>query len=332
MNILALNVGSSSIKYKVYENDKFIFEGKLERIKDFSEGVRKVIKQLNENEIKIDVIGNRIVHRGFVVKNEVINKDVIKKIKKYSELAPLHNIPELEAVEELNKLKIKQVAVYDSVFYKDLNEKAYMYALPYKYYKKYGIRKIGFHGLSHQYVSEFVVRKFKKNLKIISCHLGAGCSITAIKNGKAIDTSMGFSPCEGLMMGTRCGDIDVAVILFLEKYEKLDYREINKIINEKSGLLGVSGISEDFRDIRANKSKRAKLAREMFEYKIRKYIGAYNAVLNEADVIVFTGAIGENVGSLRKNVSKGFKAKVIVVKTDEEEVIAKEVKKLLKFR
>jgi len=327
MNILAMNVGSSSIKYKVYDNDKFIFGGKLERVKDFKAGVKDVIKQLNENDIKIDVIGDRIVYAGFVDKNEIINENVIKKIEKYSELAPLHNIPELEAVKELAKLKIKQIAVYDSLFYKDLPERVYMYALPYKYYKKYGIRKIGFHGISHGYVSDFIEKKFGKK-KIISCHLGAGCSVTAIKDGKAIDTSMGFTPCEGLIMGTRTGDIDPAIIPFLIEHEKLNYKEIYKIINEKSGLKGITG-KEDYRDVRNSKNKMNKLAMEMFEYRIRKYIGAYDAVLNKADVIAFTGAIGENVESLRKNVTKGFKAKVLVVKTDEEEAIAKEVGKLL---
>ena len=328
MNILAMNVGSSSIKYKLYENDKFIFGGKLERVKDFKASVKDIIKQLSENDIKIDVIGNRIVHAGFVDKNEIINGSVIKKIEKYNELAPLHNIPELEAVKELVKLNIKQIAVYDSLFYKDLDKKAYMYALPYKYYKKYGIRKIGFHGISHSYVSEFIEKKFNKKLKIISCHLGAGCSVTAIKDGKAIDTSMGFTPCEGLIMGTRCGDIDPVIIPFLIEYEKLNYKEVNEIINDKSGLKGLTG-KEDYRDVRNSKNKMSKLAMKMFEYRIRKYIGAYDAVLNKAEIIAFTGAIGENVESLRKNVTKGFKAKVLVVKTDEEEAIAKEVGKLL---
>jgi len=312
MNILALNVGSSSIKYKFY--NKKIISGKIERVKDFRKGVKEIVNKL-EN---IDVVGHRVVHAGFVNKHEIINENVIKKIEKFSELAPLHNVNEVEAIKALKKYK--QVAVYDSVFYRDLSEKVFLYPIPYKYYKKYGIRRLGFHGLAHQYVAS----KFK-NKKIISCHLGAGCSITAIKNNKAVDTSMGFTPVEGIMMGTRSGDVDAGIIDFLIK-KKIN---INKLINEESGFKGITG-KEDYRDIKNSNKKLDKLAREMFEYRIRKYIGAYNAVLDKADIISFSGAIGENVASLRKRVTKGFKAKIKVVKVDEEEIIIKEVRKLIK--
>lgn len=352
MKILVLNVGSSSIKYSVYEDEKFLFKGKIEEVKNFEKGVKEVMRQLEEEEIKVEVIGHRIVHAGFVEKAELINEKVLKKVKKFSDLAPLHNIPEIKVIEACKKFKLKQVAVYDSVFYKSLKKKVYVYALPYRYYKKYGIRKLGFHGISHQYVSERVNELMKKkNFRLISVHLGAGCSITAIKNGKAIDTSMGFTPLEGLMMGTRSGDIDAGVILFLMKHEKL--KKLNKVLNEESGLLGISG-SSDFRKIRKSKEKNRKLAYDMFVDRVVKYIGSYVGVLDGVDVISFTGGIGENVSKLREDVlenfkflgvkldnsknkrgeetisSKDSKVKVFVIKTDEEAIIVREVRKIIR--
>lgn len=315
MKILALNVGSSSIRYGVYEDEKFLFRGKIDRVRDFGKAIKEIIKQLDEQDIGFDVIGHRIVHGGFVKKAEIISDEVLRRIKGFSRFAPLHNLPEIKVVEYCKRFRKKQIAVYDSVFHCSLPEHVYLYAIPYKFYKKYGIRKIGFHGLSHEYVAENVKAK-----KIISCHLGAGCSVCAIKNGKSIDTSMGYTPEEGLIMGKRSGDLDPGVVRLLGK--KLRQ-------NEECGLKGVCGMS-DYRDIRKSKNEKARLARKMFEYRLRKYIGAYDAILDKADIIVFTGAIGENSAGLRKRVSKGFKARVKVVKTDEENVIARKVMEVLR--
>ncbi|MBU3941841.1 MAG: acetate kinase, partial [Nanoarchaeota archaeon] len=292
----------------------------------------------------------------------IINNEVMKKIDELSNLAPLHNPANLAGMKVCKELlpKIKQVAVFDTGFHSNMPEKAFIYGIPYAYYKKYGIRRYGFHGTSHKYISrkaaEILNNDYKK-LKIISCHLGNGSSIAAIKNGKSIDTSMGFTPLEGVVMGTRSGDIDPAVILFLMKKEKLSVKEIDDILNKKSGLLGISGISPDVRVLWASEkkgNKRAGLTLDILGYRVAKYIGAYAAAMNGVDAIVFTAGIGENAYYLRERILKNFeylglridktrnknnetiisadnsKIKVLVIPTNEELQIARETFELVK--
>ena len=350
MKILVINSGSSSIKYKLYEfpQRKLITKGLIEKIgeegssiSNHNEGMKVLFSNLlKENVVKsfneISAIGHRVVHGGEVfTKPHIIDDEVIKKVKECLELAPLHNPANLAGIEAVKQLMpdIKQVAVFDTAFHQSIPQKAYMYAIPFEYYKKYGIRRYGFHGTSHQFVAEkasCILKKPIRKLKIITCHLGNGCSITAIRYGKSIDTSMGFTPLEGLIMGTRCGDIDIACIFYIMKKENLSIKEIEDILNKKSGLLGISGVSNDFREIkRAAKegNKLAKLAIEMFIYRIEKYIGAYNLILGGADVVCFTAGIGENnpdiINRIKKDIKKVMpKTKILVIPTDEELMIA----------
>ncbi|MFZ5801083.1 MAG: acetate/propionate family kinase, partial [Candidatus Omnitrophota bacterium] len=237
---------------------------------------------------------------------------------------------------------IKQVAVFDTAFHQTLPEYAYMYGLPFELYRKFGIRKYGFHGTSHEYVARKAAEKLKrplKNLNLITCHLGNGCSITAIKNGKSIDTSMGFTPLEGLLMGTRCGDLDAAVVTYLARHKHFSADELDEILNKESGLKGVSGIGNDMRQLEAaakRGNRRARLAIAMFVYRIKKYLGAYLAVLGKVDAVVFTAGIGENQSALRRLILKGMfenlkrQPKVLVVHTDEELMIAWQTYRLIK--
>jgi len=350
MKILVINSGSSSIKYKLYKfpQRKLITKGLIEKIgekdsciSNHSEGMKVLFSNLlKENVIKsfneISAIGHRVVHGGEVfTKPHIIDDEVIKKIKECLELAPLHNPANLAGIEAAKKIlpNTKQVAVFDTAFHQSMPEKAYIYAIPFDYYKKYGIRRYGFHGTSHQFVAEeasFILKKSLNRLKIITCHLGNGCSITAIRYGKSIDTSMGFTPLEGLIMGTRCGDIDTACVLYIMKRENLSIKEMEDILNKKSGLLGISGISNDFRDLKkaAKKgNKLAKLAIDMFIYRVEKYIGAYNLILGGTDAVCFTAGIGENnpdiINIIKKDIKKVMpKTKVLVIPTDEELMIA----------
>jgi acetate kinase len=256
----------------------------------------------------------------------------------------LHNPVNLQGIIACQKeLKgIKQVAVFDTAFGQTMQPHAYIYAIPYKYYKKDNIRRYGFHGTSHRYVSmkaNEMLKKTKKSPRIITCHLGNGCSISAVKNGKCIDTSMGLTPLEGLMMGTRSGDLDPAILLYLMQEKKITAHQMDDILNKKSGLLGVSGFSNDMRDIIEavkKNNKQAKLAFDIFIYRIKKYIGAYIAALGGIDAIVFTGGIGENVSLVRKRITKGIndylasKVKILVIPTDEEYMIAHDTYKLIK--
>ncbi|MEM2956414.1 MAG: acetate kinase [Candidatus Pacearchaeota archaeon] len=375
MKILVLNCGSSSIKYKLFEN-KEIASGLIEKIgekgskiRNHKEGIRLMLKQLLETKkirsiSEIDAIGHRVVHGGRLSKSCIINENVIRIIKKFSSVASLHNPAELEGIIEMRKIlpRIPHVAVFDTAFHQTLPDYAFVYPIPYYFYKKEGIRKYGFHGISHKYVSiraaEFLKRQLNK-LKIITCHLGAGCSITAIDKGKSIDTSMGFTPLEGLMMGTRCGDIDPGILIYLADKKKISPKKLDEIFNQKSGLSGISGIGKDIRDIikGAKKgNKRCKLALKMFCYRIKKYIAYYYAILDGTDVIVFTGGIGENNPLVRKlsseikcfgikidenknkkmNKKEGIisssdsKVKVLVIPTNEEKLIALETEKLVK--
>ncbi|MGM9978073.1 MAG: acetate/propionate family kinase [Clostridium sp.] len=396
MKILVLNCGSSSLKYQLFnmDNEKVLAQGIAERIglndsilthktsngdkhkinlnfKNHKEALNKILELLTSKEYgvlkslsEIDAVGHRVVHGGEKYSKAVlINEDVKKSIKELFSLAPLHNPANLigiEVCEELMK-NIPMVALFDTAFHQSMNSEEFLYAIPYELYKENGIRKYGFHGSSHKYVSEKaaeIAKKDIKNLKIISCHLGNGASLCAIKNGKSFDTTMGFSPLDGLVMGTRCGSIDPSIPLYLIKNNKLSVEEVDNILNKKSGVLGISSVSSDFRDIEdeAKKgNKKASLALDIFHYRIKKQIGAYIAALNGVDIIIFTAGVGENGPETREAILKDMdffgiildkeknkvrgkiqeisannsKVKVFVIPTNEELVIARETKKIL---
>lgn len=367
--ILVINSGSSSIKYRLFDirpNHKkneslynLLQKGLIERIgqlgsavKNHKEGIRVLLDELlwgKDAKLKslteISAIGHRVVHGGVKFKKPtVINKEVIAKIRECIPLAPLHNPANLAGILACQELlpHIRQVAVFDTAFHQSLPPYAYIYGLPYEYYEKYGLRKFGFHGTSHHYVAQEAARILKEplsKLNLITCHLGNGCSIAAIKNGKSVDTSMGFTPLEGLVMGTRCGDIDPASVFFLTEKENLSLEEIDKVLNYRSGLKGISGLSNDMREIKKAAKKghaRAQLALEIFAYRIKKYIGSYAAVLGRVDSIVFTAGIGENEKEIRSKILKGLfgflnrqKTKILVIETNEELMIAKQAFHLL---
>lgn len=397
MNILVLNCGSSSIKYKLFDMTDYsvIAQGGIEKIglpgsflkitlpsdekvileKDIPEhtiGIKFILDTLVGKEYgcinsldDISAVGHRVVHGGEEFnKSVVITKEVEKQIVDCFDLAPLHNPANLKGIDTINKLlpHISQVAVFDTAFHQTMPDNAYMYALPYEYYTKYGVRRYGFHGTSHRYVSQRAIELLNldsNNSKIITCHIGNGASIAAVKNGKSIDTSMGLTPVEGLMMGTRSGDVDAGVLTFLMDKEHLDSAGIANLVNKKSGMLGISGISSDMREIDSaieQGNKRAQLAHDMYYYRIKKYIGAYAAALGGVDAIIFTGGVGENqlvcrtlsceglefmgveidveknkkVRGVEAIISKdASKVKVAVIPTDEEYMIAFDTKSLL---
>lgn len=372
MNLLVFNIGSSTVKYAIFSKCspsgrilptlELKFRGIIENIKNkkgYVNAIDEVFNLIKQKNITIDVIVHRVVHGGPIREPRYIDNKVLSIIKKYSEFAPLHNIPELIGIEQCKKIfDVKQIAVFDTAFFSNIPKKAYIYGLPYRYYSKYGIRRYGFHGISHKYValkSAEILNKPLKKLKLITCHLGNGCSISAIKSGICIDTSMGFTPLEGLVMGTRAGDIDIGAVFFLMEKEKLSIKQTREILNKKSGMLGISGITNDFRELIKSKNQRAKLAMDMFAYRITKYIGAYISALNGVDAIIFTGGIGENSPKIRADVLSNFKflglrldrksneknkriitkkgSKIIamVIKTDEEVMMAKEVISLITY-
>jgi acetate kinase len=350
MRILVINCGSSSIKYKLFDmpREDLISKGIIEhigeqgsKIQDHYAGLETILDRID----RVSVVGHRVVHGAERFTRPVfIDKAVIRKIRQSNSLAPLHNPANLIGILACKKLLpgIKQVAVFDTAFHQTLPDYAYIYGLPYKYYKRFGIRKYGFHGTSHQYVAQQAARLLKKplnRLKIITCHLGNGCSITAVYKGRSIDTSMGFTPLEGLVMGTRCGDIDPALVTYIMHKEKLNILKIDDILNKASGLKGVSGVSNDMR-ILENKvrlgNKRADLAINIFIYRIKKYIGAYTAIMGGCDALVFTAGIGENQRRIRKRICEGIfsylknKPKVLVIPTDEELMIARQTHQLIR--
>lgn len=320
------------------------------------------IKSLNE----IDAVGHRLVHGGEKFNTSVvITPEVIEKMQECTDLAPLHNPANLKGVAAITKIlpNVPQVGVFDTAFHQTMPDYAYMYALPYEYYEKYGVRRYGFHGTSHRYVAKRTCEFFGldyNNSRIITCHLGGGGSVTAVLNGKSIDTSMGLTPVEGLVMGTRSGDVDLGAITYIMDKEKMDVAAVNNMINKKSGVLGVSGVSSDMRDIlaaMAEGNKRADLAMNMFNYRLLKYIGAYMAVLGGVDVIAFTGGIGEKQNETRDYIcrkleylgvkfdaalndkvrgdeveisTKDSKIRVAVIATDEELTIARDTMDLVK--
>jgi len=358
VNVLVINCGSSSIKYKLYgfPSRRLITGGLVEKIGDKSskianhaDGIKAIISRLLEEKFiksaqDIGAIGHRVVHGGEAFyAPHIIDAEVIKKIEECCELAPLHNPANLEGIKACAEVftSTDQVAVFDTAFHHTIPEYAYMYAIPRNFYDQYRIRKFGFHGTSHEYIARQAAKELRKpfeKLKIITCHLGNGCSITAVDKGRSVDTSMGFTPLEGLIMGTRCGDVDTAAIFYIMQREKMSVSQMDTILNRKSGLLGVSGLSNDMRELMQgckDGNQLAKLALDMFVYRIKKYIGSYFMVLGGADLVVFSGGIGENnkemVQALKADITKiSKKTKVLVVHTDEELSIAESTYNLAK--
>jgi len=348
MKILVLNCGSSSIKYQIIEiseETELKAKGLLDRIglptselthqvsgkakykvmqevPDHQVGINLIMKTLKDHvhgviqdEKEIVAVGHRVAHGGENFKTSVlITYNVKKDIEKCIELAPLHNPANLKGILSIDAIlpDIPQVAVFDTSFHQSMPDYSYLYAIPYEFYEKYKIRRYGFHGTSHKYVAQKACRFLGKdlnNLRIITCHLGNGSSVAAILNGKSLDTSMGFTPLEGLMMGTRSGDVDLGVLLFLAEKENLSMADTNAMFNKRSGVCGVSGISFDMRDVEQAASKgnnRAQLSLDMYAYRVKKYIGAYAAAMNGVDLIVFAGGIGENDSDTRGRILEGL--------------------------
>lgn len=350
MKILVFNAGSSSLKYKLFkvtdtENISIITDDIIENIKngDYHNAILKVensLKSINiESLSMLDGIGHRVVHGGEAFRqSEIVTQKVIQTIRSLIPLAPLHNPANLEGIliAQKHAPTLPQVAVFDTAFHQTIPEYAFMYALPYRVYKDSGVRRYGFHGTSHYYVAKKAAKMLGKELSdcnLITLHLGNGASACAIKNGKSVDTSMGFTPLEGLMMGTRCGDIDPAIILYLSRDRGYSIEEIDEILNKKSGLFGISS-ENDMRQIHkmiSDKNPRAKLAHDMFCYRICKYIGSYMAVLGNVDAIIFTGGIGENDAITRDAITQKMSVDIpfMTIATNEELEIALQTVELL---
>lgn len=342
MNVLVINCGSSSLKYQVIDSnsEEVLAKGLCERIgidgrlvyqpkggekeiteapmPTHTEAVRMVLDALVNPKTgvlksleEIEAVGHRLVHGGEkFAASTIINEDVIQAVEECSDLAPLHNPANLIGVRACQEVlkDVPMVGVFDTAFHQTMPKKAYLYGVPYEYYEKYKVRKYGFHGTSHSYVSKRAAEMLDKpydSLKTIVCHLGNGASICAVENGKSVDTSMGLSPLEGLIMGTRSGDIDPSAVEFMAKKENLSLEEVLNVLNKESGVYGISGLSSDFRDLEsASKegNERAETAREMFCYRTAKYIGSYVAAMNGVDVICFTAGVGENDGKVREKI------------------------------
>ncbi len=357
MKILVLNCGSSSIKYALYNMDdkSVLTSGGIEKIgqpdsfitvklngekfktvtpvPEHTAGVKLIFKVLCEGEhavlqslSELDAVGHRLVHGGEKFSESVVITDaVMRDFSACNDLAPLHNPANIKGVNAVKEIlpNIPQVGVFDTAFHQTMPDYAYMYAVPYSLYEKYGVRRYGFHGTSHRYVSarvlEYLGIPSAEGTKIITCHIGNGASIAAVKDGKVVDTSMGLTPLEGLIMGTRSGDIDAGAVTFIMDKENLDTKGLSNLLNKESGLLGVSGGKSDFRDILAEiaaGNDRARLAKEMYTYRIKKYIGAYAAAMGGVDVIVFTGGAGENQWEVREGATKNLE--YLGVKVDKE--------------
>lgn len=348
MNVLVLNCGSSSIKYQLLNMDaepvllakgivekiglslgSFTYkpEGKQkvvseQAITDHSIGMDLILRALvdeNHGVLKslneINAVGHRVAHGGEYFSESVrVDAEVKAKIKALGEIAPLHNPANLKGIETMEKLlpTVPQIAVFDTSFHQTLPKKAFIYGIPYEYYEKYGVRRYGFHGTSHKFVAEKACQLLGWDVaekKIITCHLGNGASITAIDGGKSVDTSMGFTPVAGLVMGTRAGDLDLGALLYICEKEGLNPEQANTLVNKKSGVQGISGVSSDFRELTDAMNagnERAQLALDVFSYNVKKYIGAYAAVLNGVDLIIFTGGIGENDQLVRQAVCRNL--------------------------
>ena len=361
MKILVINCGSSSLKYQLIdmETEELMAKGLVERIgidgsrikhetigkekktietpmQDHKRALELVMESLTNEEYgaiksldEIDAVGHRVVHGGEdFAQSVIIDEKVLKGIEDNVEIAPLHNPPNIMGIKACQRLlpNVKQVAVFDTAFHQTMPAESYIYALPYEYYEKYKIRRFGFHGTSHKYITNRAAEMLGKDVNevnLITCHLGNGSSICAVKNGKSIDTSMGFTPLEGLAMGTRCGDLDPAILPFLMEKENLSTDEINTLINKKSGVLGISGVSSDFRDIEAARdegNKRAKLALDIFEKRVRGYIGSYMTELDHVDAILFTAGVGENSIEMRESIVNGLKSLGIKIDTERNNV------------
>ena len=399
MKILVLNCGSSSIKYQLIEMDEknhsVLAKGLLERIglemgefthkwngqkhyeqlpiPNHTEGIKIVLQALTNKEYgvisdlkEIKAVGHRVAHGGEKFKQSVrIDDKVISMIKDLCDLAPLHNPGALQGIAAMQAVLpgIPMAAVFDTSFHATMPPEAYLYAIPYEYYEKYRVRRYGFHGTSHKYVAEKAaayVGKDWKNSKIVTCHLGSGASIAAVENGKSVETSMGFTPVEGLVMGSRTGDLDLGAFMYIMDKEGYNTKEMNTLVNKKSGLIGITGNSQDMRDVRAGRDagdERCTYAFNMFAHRVKKYIGAYAAIMNGMDVLVMTGGIGENAWFMREAILENMeffgikidkklnesimgdaavistsdsKVKVVVYPTDEEYMIAKDTFDLVK--
>jgi acetate kinase len=399
MKILVLNCGSSSIKYQLIEMDEkshsVLAKGLLERIglemgefthkwngqkhyeqlpiPNHTEGIKIVLQALTNKEYgvikdlkEIKAVGHRVAHGGEKFTHSVrIDDNVIKMIEDLCDLAPLHNPGALQGIAAMQAVLpgIPMAAVFDTSFHATMPPEAYLYAIPYEYYEKYRVRRYGFHGTSHKYVAEkaaeYVGRDWK-NTKIVTCHLGSGASIAAVENGKSVETSMGFTPVEGLVMGSRTGDLDLGAFMYIMDKEGYNTKEMNTLVNKKSGLIGITGNSQDMRDVRAGRDagdERCTYAFNMFAHRVKKYIGAYAAIMNGMDVLVMTGGIGENAWFMREAILENMeffgikidkklnetimgdaavistpdsKVKVVVYPTDEEYMIAKDTFDLVK--
>ena len=397
-NILVLNCGSSSIKYKLFEMSakKVVANGGIEKIgmsgsfikfslpngekkieempiPEHTKGVEIIFSKLTDPEVgvlkslnELDAVGHRMLHGGSkITKSSILTKEVLDIFEACSDMGPLHNPANLKGVNAVKALlpNIPQAGVFDTAFHQTMPDYAYMYALPYEFYEKFGIRRYGFHGTSHKYVSRRVCEYLGVDpvgKKIITCHIGNGGSISAIVDGKCVDTSMGLTPLEGLMMGTRCGDIDPAIIPYIMHHTNMTIDEIDTMMNKKSGLLGVSGTTSDMREIQAARDKgdkRAALAQDMYYYRVRKYIGQYAAAMGGVDILLFTGGVGENKFDCREVACRGLefmgieldveknktimgeeaiiskpssKVTVCVIPTDEELMIAMDTDELTK--
>ena len=395
MKILVINCGSSSLKYQLFDmdNEEVLVKGLVERIgidgsrlkqekgddeyiieedmKDHTEAVKHVFDAITDKEngvisdlSEIDAVGHRFVHGGEkITKSVVIDDEVKEAVKEYSKFAPLHNPANMMGLEACEKLlpNVKNVAVFDTAFHQSMPEENFLYGIDYKYYEDQAVRKYGFHGTSHDFITQKtakVLEKDQKDLNMISCHLGNGSSICAVKEGKSFDTTMGLTPLEGLVMGTRSGDLDPTVVTFLMNEYGYDTKKMDNVLNKESGVLGVSGVSSDFRDLEnaANDgNKRADIALKMFANRAKRYVAGYIAEVGSVDAIVFTGGIGENSATMRADIMKGFeqfgikidpeknnvrggchsistddsKVKVFVIETNEELMIARDTKKLV---
>ena len=343
MKIAVINSGSSSLKFKLFDmsTNEVLKSILIERIGEENSTIKTHHDALESMEIDfttLDAIGHRVVHGGeSLTSSVIINDEVIKIIKDLIPLAPLHNRANLEGVvvARLKAPNTPQVAVFDTAFHSSMPKEAYLYALPYEMYEKHNIRRYGFHGTSHSFITKAAAKELNKSVQevnLITLHLGNGASVCAIKNGKSVDTSMGFTPLEGLMMGSRSGDIDPAIVLYLQRELGLSVEEVDATLNKKSGLIGVCG-DNDVRNIIKSGDEKAKLAPDMMIRRIQKYIGAYLTLLPSVDAIAFSGGIGENSSYVRERVLDVaiFKEiKVLVIKTNEELEIANECVKVLK--
>ena len=343
MRIAVINSGSSSLKFKLFDmkDESVVYELLVEHIGEKNSQIKnhhEALQSIDADFASIDMIGHRVVHGGEEFKQPtILDAEVLKKIQNLNHLAPLHNPANIEGIKVAMKKapKALQVAVFDTAFHSTMPQEAYMYALPFEMYEEHKIRRYGFHGTSHSYLLKEcakILKKDKKELNIITMHLGNGASICAIENGKSIDTSMGFTPLEGLVMGTRCGDIDPAIVLYMQRELSLGIEEVDNILNKKSGLLGICENS-DIREILNSDAQNSKLALKMMIRRARKYVGAYMALLGRVDAVIFSGGIGENSKYIRDEIVKNNlidKSKVFVIKTDEELEIARECLKLSK--